>query len=393
MQKNNVIALHNLGYSGRAIAEKLNIHRNTVNRYIKEFKAVMLKINECTSDVDSSAIQEEFLSRNKMKIINRPKTVFVGKLKDRFEEIVKLDLERDIVLGLNKQKVNAAVIYRMLTEEGYKIGESTVRKYFAMYKKKHPEIFIRQVYEPGKRMEYDFHQIKVVINKILKVYHHVTISFPFSDHIVGFLFNDETSLTVITSLVQVFEEIGGVPEAIVFDNMSTVVKKIIRKNEKEFTDSILKLAAYYGFEIVTCNVAKGNEKGHVENSGKITRTDFFSLKYEFDNEEELHIYYQEQLRKLNEKNNARWEQEKFFLKRKPNRPYVISIFGSSILNSYCCASADKNFYSVPEDYAGKQVDYQIINDEIIFAYQSKVIARHKKVLPKKETDKLYQSQF
>ena len=271
MQKNEVIALHKQGNSARCIARKLNIHRNTVNRYIKEFEELMSKIELCSSDIDSSTLQEGFFGCNKMKHKKRPNTVFTGKLKERFEEIIKLDKERDIILGPNKQKINAAVVYRKLKAEGYQVGETTIRQYFAEYKKKHPEVFIRQSYAPGQRMEYDFHQIKVLVDNKEKTYHQATISFPFSNHIIGYLFNDETTISVMTSLVDAFEEIGGVPQNIVFDNMSTVVKKIIYKNDKEYTESILKLAAYYGFNIVTCNVAKGNEKGHVENSGKINQ--------------------------------------------------------------------------------------------------------------------------
>ena len=379
MRKNEVIALYNLGKSARWIAHNLKIHRNTVNRYIKEYKELMLKIDGCKSDVDSSALQEEFFGHNKMKRSNRPNTVFVGKLKERFEEIIKLDQERDILLGPNKQKINAAVIYRKLISEGFDVGETTIRQYFSEYKKKHPEVFIRQEYEPGQRMEFDFHQIKVLIDEKEKTYHQATISFPFSNHVIGFLLNDETTISVMTSLVDAFELIGGVPQTIVFDNMSTVVKKIIMKNEKEYTQSILKLAAYYGFAIVTCNVAKGNEKGHVENSGKLTRTDFFSVNYRFKSEEELFAYYQNELDKFNQKSSKEWEYERFFLRPKPKRPYVVCLFGSSILNSYCCACIDTNFYSVPDDYAGKTVEYRIVKDDVVITYQGETIARHKKI--------------
>ena len=379
MHKNEVIALHNIGKSARWISRELNIHRNTVNRYIKEYKELMLKIDNCESDVDSSSLQEDFFGRNKMKNLKRPNTVFTGKLKERFEEIIRLDQERDILLGPNKQKINAAIIFRQLKSEGFKVGETTIRQHFSEYKKKHPEVFIRQEYEPGQRMEYDFHQIKVLINGKERTYHQATISFPFSNHVVGYLFHDETAISVMTSLVDTFELIGGVPKNIVFDNMSTVVKRIIMKNDKEYTQNILKLAAYYGFNIITCNVAKGNEKGHVENSGKLTRVDFFSINYKFNSEEELFSYYQNELDKFNQKSLKEWEFEKFFLKSKPKRPYVISLFGSSILNSYCCACIDTNFYSVPDDYAGKTVEYRIIKEDVIIIYQGEVIARHKKV--------------
>lgn len=56
------------------------------------------------------------------------------------------------------------------------------------------------------------------------------------------------------------------------------------------TDEITRFAAYYGFAVNTCNARKGNEKGHVENSGKCVRRDLFSLRYEFEDERELKDY-------------------------------------------------------------------------------------------------------
>lgn len=84
----------------------------------------------------------------------------------------------------------------------------------------------------------------------------------------------------------------------VFDNMSTVVKRIIKPNDKEFTDDIIKLSTYYGFKINTCNIKAGNEKGHVENSGKLVRKELFSLNYEFESEEALYDYYNKKLAEI-----------------------------------------------------------------------------------------------
>ena len=50
-----------------------------------------------------------------------------------------------------------------------------------------------------------------------------------------------------------------------------VVLKFIMK-------SLIKLSNYYGFKIMTTNPRSGNEKGHVETSGKIARTELIYLQ-------------------------------------------------------------------------------------------------------------------
>lgn len=116
------------------------------------------------------------------------------------------------------------------------------------------------------------------------------------------------------SIIRFINHCNGVFEEMVFDNMSTVVKRIIKPNDKEFTDDIIKLSTYYGFKITTCTPRTGNEKGHVENSGKLVRKELFSLNYEFESEEALYSYYSKELAKYNEKALKEFEIEK----KRPN---------------------------------------------------------------------------
>ncbi len=84
----------------------------------------------------------------------------------------------------------------------------------------------------------------------------------------------------LDSIVQFIAHCGGVFTEMVFDNMSNVIKRFIYKGEKQLTDDLLKISNYYGFKVNTTNPRSGNEKGHVENSGKTVRRELFSLKYE-----------------------------------------------------------------------------------------------------------------
>ena len=129
--------------------------------------------------------------------------------------------------------------------------------------------------------EYDFHEIKVILNGKVRKFYQATITLPNSDIIFTKYYDNQRMESFIDSLVSFFEFIGRVPKTMVFDNMRNVVRKFIFLKEKEYTVDLIKLSNYYKFKIITTNPRKGNEKGHVENSGKIARTNFFSLKYKF----------------------------------------------------------------------------------------------------------------
>ncbi len=67
--------------------------------------------------------------------------------------------------------------------------------------------------------------------------------------------------------VKAFNKIGGVHREVVYDNMKQAVKRFVGRNEKEATEDLIKISLYYGFRYRFCNIAKGNEKGHVEKGG------------------------------------------------------------------------------------------------------------------------------
>lgn len=87
--------------------------------------------------------------------------------------------------------------------------------------------------------------------------------------------------SLLDAHVRYFNEAGGVPGELVYDNMRTAVAKLARCNaDKEPTEELANLAAYYGFKIRFCNVRRGNEKGHVEKSVEYVRGKAFSRNIE-----------------------------------------------------------------------------------------------------------------
>ena len=380
MDKAAIFRMYDSGTSKRKIAKQLGISRKTVDKYINKYLATRQKLASCTDPIVISALQDQLLSAEKMDTSNRTKRKFVGELKKRFYELIKINNERNEKLGPNKQEMNGAVLFRQLKREGFDIGETQIRHYYSLYRNSHKEVFIKQFYEYGDRVEFDFHQVKVLINNEVKVLHQTTISCPASNFIFIRLYFDEKIESVFRGLIEFFRYAGGVPNEVVFDNLKPVVKVCGYKNNKQLTEAIIKFSTYYNFKVNTCNPAKGNEKGHVENSGKNSRCELFSLRYQFESIQELQEYVENSLNDLNKDSLVAFEEEKKHLKPLPVHDYMIGKFGLVRVDSkYCVALVDTNHYSIPEDYIGQELRYSIINDVIVFYKDNMELCRHKKI--------------
>ena len=76
--------------------------------------------------------------------------------------------------------------------------------------------------------------------------------------------------------VWLFERLGGVPNKLAYDNLKTAVTHVYTGRKRDLTARFMALRSHYLFDSRFCNVAKGNEKGHVENSVKRTERTYLT---------------------------------------------------------------------------------------------------------------------
>ena len=384
LMKNEIIALHRQGISNREISKRLGISRNTTNKYVKEANNLFKQIENETDESKIFLLQNELVSRPKRKSVWTRK-VFTGELKQRFYELISLDEERDTKLGINKQKLTASLLHRTLKSEGFDVGITTIQTEFKIYKNKHKEAFIKQEYDPGFRAEYDFHEIKVIEGGKVKKRYQATITLPHSNYVFAKHYPNQRKENFLDSLIAFFEEIEGVPKTVVFDNMRNVVSKFVYGGAKEYTEDILKISNYYGFKIVTTNPRRGNEKGHVEQGGKVIRKELFTFNYEFNSLDDLRQYTKDELIKLNNKSQVNFKDEQINLLQLPTVRYEIGRLVNSIVSSESLIQIDSNQYSVPDNYVSKDVYSNVYNDHInVYNLKHELIASHKKIEGNKE---------
>ena len=63
--------------------------------------------------------------------------------------------------------------------------------------------------------------------------------------------------------MRAFECFGGVPRRIAYDNLKSAVIRVGKGRDRRLNRKFVELKSWYLFDARFCNVAKGNEKGHL----------------------------------------------------------------------------------------------------------------------------------
>ena len=376
LDKAAIIRLKEQGLSNRGVARKLGIDKKTVNKYWNEYKDNLKKLKETTDATEISKIQENITSAPKYNSENRIRRKVTPEFLNALEKILEDEEKKFKVLGTHKQSLTKQQIYELLKKQGFSLSYSTVVLEMKRIKNSGKECFIRQDYDFGDRLEYDFGEVKLVINGITKRYYIAVLSSPAGNFRWCYLYDNCKKDVFLDSHVRFFEMIGGVWKEVVYDNMRNVVSKFIGKNEKELNEDLVKMSLYYGFDVNVTNAFSGNEKGYVEGSVKYLRNKIFAENYKFNSEEAAIEYMESQLMKLNE--NSKIEEEKKKLKTtKP--PLELAEIRKSFVNKYSFVQIENNFYSVPEYLVGLSVTSKIYYNKILIYSNNELVCEHKKL--------------
>ena len=376
LDKAAIIRLKQEGLSNRGVARSLGIDKKTVNKYWNEYKESIQKLNETTDTAKISEIQENITSAPKYNSENRTRRKVTPEFLNALEKILEDEEKKVKILGTNKQALTKQQIYEILKKQGFTLSYSTVVLEMRRIKNSGNECFIRQDYNFGDRLEYDFGEVKLVINGITKKYYIAVLSSPAGNFRWCYLYDNCKKNVFLDSHVRFFEMIGGVWKEVVYDNMRNVVSKFIGKNEKELNEDLVKMSLYYGFDINVTNAFSGNEKGYVEGSVKYLRNKIFAENYKFTSEESAIEYMESQLMKLNE--NSKIEEEKKNLKP-TKQPLELAEIRKSFVNKYSFVQIENNFYSVPEYLVGLAVTSKIYYNKILIYSNNELVCEHKKI--------------
>lgn len=185
--------------------------------------------------------------------------------------------------------------------------------------------------------------------------------------------------------------IGGVPQAIVPDNLKSAVIKSSRY-EPTLTEAFEDFADHYQFTILPARAYRPRDKALVEGAVKIIYTKAYANmpgQYHTTIEDlnaELHIY-QEELNNIKMKGRSYGRRQQFEeIERKTLQPLPALRYEfkrRSIVtvakNGHVCLSEDKHYYSVPFKHIGHKVKIVYSNSTVEIYYHLERIALHKRI--------------
>lgn len=344
------------GLSQRSVATKLGISRNTVKKYIQEYRNAREKFTDLS--VENFALTEAILEKPSYNTEKRAKRKLTEGMMDRLDFYIKQNVQKRTD-GRRKQQMKIIDMHEALLEQGFDIGYTTVRNYVREKEKTRKEAFIRAIYEPGVVCEFDWGEVKLEIGGRLKNYQLAVFTMAYSNYRFAKLYHSQQAVCFQDAHVEFFRHLARVPVQVVYDNMRTVVKKFIG-TERELSPITMSIAAFYGFQVRLCNPRKGNEKGHVERSVEVVRRKAFSLHDSFDSIEQANEHLQTKLNKLNQRTRSNKTPSILILEEQAVMTTPMGDFDASeIMNlkvdKYSTVTVKQNHYSVPDAYVGKTV--------------------------------------
>lgn len=288
-----------------------------------------------------------------------------------------------------KQRHTARRIFNRLKEEhNFKGCESTVRQYVRAAKVRlcvnAPKAFIPLSPDVGKEAEIDWGtSIVRIANKRSRLKYFCMRSKYSGKHFLRF-YHCERQQAFFDAHIQGFDFFGGVFNILIYDNLTTAVRKILKGKNRLEQESYVKFRSYYNFQSRFCNPGAGHEKGGVEGMVGFVRRNYMVPVPEAESLEELN---QKMLIKCIEYGNYRqsgreqkvdelFESEKPHLLSIPQQTFSNIHTYSGKVNKYATVISDKNRYSVPTKFVGFKTQSLLLVDKIEIHYNGKIIASH-----------------
>jgi transposase len=176
-------------------------------------------------------------------------------------------------------RLRATRVCDMIRERGYKGSVYAVRR---LVRKTRPtsrhEAFFRLTVLPGEQAQVDWGSFgKIRVGRGERLLSCFVIVLAWSRATFARFTLDQTLESFVRCHVEAFERFHGVPRAVLYDNLKSVVLE--RQGDLiRFHPRILELAGHYHFAPAPVGIARGNEKGRVERKIRDIRESFFAAR-------------------------------------------------------------------------------------------------------------------
>jgi transposase-like protein len=383
-QKIEILRMYfNEGKGKKQISREIKVSKNTVKTYINEFLKNKKELIE--SGVSKFELIENMIDKPKYSTANRTSVVMTDEVKEIIDVFLKQNNERKST-GNIKLIMKATDMYEELIEKGFNLSYPSVAQYVQKYKSNANslEAFVKQHYEFGEICEFDWGDAKLVVGTENINFKMAVFTLAKSGYRFAYLYRHENTEAFIDAHIRFFKHINGIPKTMVYDNMKVAVAKFVGRTEKEATIALKQLSVYYGFKFRFCNIASGNEKGHVERSVEFIRRKAFACLNVF---ESVELALEKLSQRLEKHNNMPTkyldnqspkelliEEQKYLLPLIPD--YINCITITDKADKLSTVSYLQNRYSVPDYLVQKEIHLRIFIDKIEMFVNNSLVTEH-----------------
>ena len=375
-----LLQLHSQGKSKLFISKYLELSRNTVDKYVLQYKLLNLPLEEVEKLTDND-LDKLFFVQIKEDLSPRQKVLY------SFYPYMEKELKKT---GVTRQLMWEEYISKH--PDGIKRSQFN-EHYNRWCKKVNPVMHMS--HKAGDKMYVDYAGKTLQIvdkdsGEVRQVQFFVAIlgssQYTFAEASLS-----QGKEDFISSVENALHFFGGVPAAIVPDNLKSAVTKSNRY-EPTLNETFMDFAEYYGTTILPARVYKPRDKSLVEGAVKILYTRVYSALRDnvFFSLKEINIAIREALKnhnsaKLSGRPYSRQdlfaEVEKQTLSPLPMHRYELKqqSFATVMLNGHVYLGQDKHYYSVPYKFIRKKVKLLYSAGQVEVYYKYNRIAIHPRV--------------
>lgn len=288
-----------------------------------------------------------------------------------------------------KQRQSAKKMYERLRDEyGFTGHYGTVRRYVKDATHRQKEVFMPLQFEPGQEAQVDWHEGWVYENGVERKLQFFVMRQCFSKASFVYPYEKANLESFLDGHVRAFEYFGGVPQRIAYDNLKCAVIQVGKGKNRRLNKRFKELRAWYLFETRFCTVAKGNEKGDVENLCKRSERTYLSPQPTIDRLDQLAgKLFDDCQNDLNRPGpeihggktigQLLREEKPCFLPLQSAR-FEACRHKSTFVDSYSLVRVDNVRYSVPVQWAHHPCRIRIFVDKIVIVCQDQIVACHRR---------------
>jgi transposase len=282
--------------------------------------------------------------------------------------------------------VRIGTFLRTNVDASLSVEGSTLRKYVAWRRRLlvPKEAFLRATYSPADEAQFDFSPVEVKLAGVLVVVQLFAMRLSYSGRYFARASRRSDQVSLFTGLMAGFCAFGGLPLRAIFDNAKTAVTRVLRGRSRIENGVFREFCGTLALEVEFAAPAKGNEKGGVEGIIHYLQDNFFRPVPSFENLEELNaalaLFCEHDAEREHTTHHetiaARFIREQAELRPLPAVLPRTCVTRYAHVNKFAEVIFERDIYSVPTQYAHRNVAVEAYEDQLRIVLEDAPIAQH-----------------